>query len=190
MINAKTLCLWDLILKKPIIILTSLMLLCQQVLAETGSPAQEQKQSAGAQESHTILKVYSIRTPAELFNDFTDRFYKTGQNQSSIYIKSYYNRPLTESEKTVQSAQIAMNNIKTSNAATNPAVEAALKQWQSMEPKLQSVIQKERELNELLDYIKRLKNIAAKQPKSTIISQRQCNKTQPNTYRWPRENCD
>ena len=136
------------------------MLLCQQVLAETGSPAQEQKQSAGAQESHTILKVYSIRTPAELFNDFTDRFYKTGQNQSSIYIKGYYNRPLTESEKTVQSAKVAMNNIKTSKVATNPAVEAALKQWQSMEPKLQSVIQKERELNELLAYMGKLKRVA------------------------------
>ncbi|GKT12382.1 MAG: hypothetical protein ISEC1_P1360 [Thiomicrorhabdus sp.] len=75
----------------------------------------------------------------------------------------------------------------------------ALKKWNDFEPKIKRIIKKEKELDELLDYISRLKKVSTKRKdspntirraangKSTQTSEISCSK-KTVAYRWPR-NC-
>lgn len=67
------------------------------------------------------------------------------------------NQTTPTEEIVLDAAQSLQTEINYSDSPE--AVAEVVQKWQSLEPKLQSVIAKERELNELLDYFNRLKRV-------------------------------
>lgn len=66
--------------------------------------------------------------------------------------------PITESEEQVSLIANELQN-EIDLAGVNLSTDSVIAKWQDLEPKLQTVIAKEKELNELLEYFKRLKRI-------------------------------
>lgn len=96
------------------------------------------------------------------------------------------------SEKLMNKALKTLNAMPTQS----DSAQQALLEWQNMQPKLQALLKKEQELNELVDYMSRLKHVSQTRLETPQELKRQANaptgecNSHDHAYRWPRSQCE
>ncbi|MDR9499897.1 MAG: hypothetical protein RI556_12035 [Hydrogenovibrio sp.] len=149
--------------------MTGLLLL--PALAQSQKVIQPKVTALHEQKLSTPGGVYETRAQEELRILTPADFYRsrkqTAEN-AKTQREGYW--PKSEAGRLLETAKSALEEVDESEVAKDPAVKAVLNQWESMEPRLKAVIQKERELDELLAYMDKLKRVAKKgqEPPPTV----------------------
>lgn len=119
-----------------------------------------------------------------------DNYYKP--LPPSVMIHDQYQRPevVTETMRFKKKIEKTLSKIDMKKKQS----ELALKEWKSLEPKISKIIKKEKELDELLDYMVRLKKVTSKRKQSpntirdVMNGQRnRATEVSCNEYSWPKK---
>lgn len=79
--------------------------------------------------------------------------------------------PKSETANLLETAKDAVNSLQSNNLGQELQSNQALDEWKGLKPKLESVIQKEKELDELIAYLDRLKKVVSNnQPPPRTVS--------------------
>jgi hypothetical protein len=130
----------------------------------------------------TIDSLLSKNNPQFIDADSAYKIFET-----DAYFKNAHE--VINSSKNPTETIALLNKLKMNLEQINrdhPQTASILKQLHDYKPKLLAIIQKEKQLDELLDYITRLKKVASTRKDSPVAHQSNCSQTKGSSYQWPK----